>query len=251
MLGGTKRRAMAINWDRVYSRLWRLIDASGDCYFSGPRFLDKVREVDLDLPGYGRFIESRRLAGKSTSRQNYFYDVLMELDEPARWRAVNAILEEVEHCDSNLVSEIRAAMGGPGAAPTATVRADIWNAERLNGFLADIDAAIGSREYGQAVTLSYTCLEGFYGAFFWAKAPGQSAPNEIVALSRWIRDYLRSSIAEYPDEVLNLINHTSHAIDRARNRFSESHFGGEAGRWLATYVRDLVNIQIRLLLHFM
>jgi hypothetical protein len=47
------------------------------------------------------------------------------------------------------------------------------------------------------------------------------------------------------------IGHSAHAVDRARNRFSESHFGGEAGLWLATYMRDLVNTQIRLLLHFM
>jgi hypothetical protein len=33
--------------------------------------------------------------------------------------------------------------------------------------------------------------------------------------------------------------------------FSEAHFGGEAGRWLAIYMRDLVNSQVRLLFHFM
>lgn len=242
---------MAIKWVGVFNRLWQIIDKSGDCYFSGSRFLDKVREVNLDLPGYTQFIANRRTAGKSTSRRDFFYDVLMDLDEPTRWRAVNAILEAVERCDPNLVSEIRGLMGSPAAAPSAIVPAEAWNAERLNGFLADIDAAIGTGQYERAVTLSYTCLEGFYGAFVRAKIPGQSAPNEIIALSRSIRDYLRSSIPAYPDEVLNLINHTSHAIDRARNRFSESHFGDQAGRWLAIYVRDVVNIQIRLLLHFL
>ena len=81
--------------------------------------------------------------------------------------------------------------------------------------------------------------------------PDSGRPPSGTLLSRWIRDYLRSSLAEFPDEVLNLINHTSHAIDGARNRFSESHFGSEAGRWLAVYSRDIVNVQIRLLLHFM
>ncbi len=242
---------MAINWVGVYNRLWRVIDRPGDCYFSGPRFLNKIREVNLDLPGYGQFIEERKGAGKSTSRRDYFYDVLMELEESARCRALSMILADVEHCATDQVSEIRALLGGPGQAPTVTVPREAWNADPLNGFLSDTDAAIAAGEYDRAVTLSYTCLEGFYGAFFRAKAPGQTAPNEILALSRWIRDWLRSSIADYPDEVLNLINLTSHAVDRARNRFSESHFAGEAGRWLATYVRDLVNTQIRLLLHFM
>jgi hypothetical protein len=51
---------MAINCIGVYNRLWCLIDARGDCYLSGPRFLDQVREVNLDLPGYGEFIEDRQ-----------------------------------------------------------------------------------------------------------------------------------------------------------------------------------------------
>lgn len=58
-------------------------------------------------------------------------------------------------------------------------------------------------------------------------------------------------MAEYPDEVLNGITNAANAIDKSRNRFSQSHFAGEAGRWLAVYIRDLVNTQIRLLLHFM
>jgi hypothetical protein len=242
---------MAINWVGVYNLLWKIIDSKGDCYFSGPRFLDTVREVMLDLPGYGEFIRDRQAAGKSTSRKDYFRDVLMELDEPSRWRVVNAILESVEHCDQNLASEIRISMGGPGAAPTATVPPDLWNATRLNNFLADIDAAIGAGNYERAVSLSYTCLEGFYGAFFRAKTSGQQAPNELIDLSHWVRDHLRTSIPDCPGEVPNLVKHVSHAIDKARNRFSESHFGNDADRWLATYVRNLANVQIRLLLHFM
>lgn len=62
---------------------------------------------------------------------------------------------------------------------------------------------------------------------------------------------LKTTMAEYPDEVLNGITNAANAIDKSRNRFSQSHFAGEAGRWLAVYIRDLVNTQIRLLLHFM
>ena len=117
--------------------------------------------------------------------------------------------------------------------------------------LRDIDEAIAASQNERAVGLSYTCLEGFYGAFFRAKEPNEFAPTEIIKLSKWIRDYLREAITDYPNEVLNLIGHTAHAVDKARNRFSEAHFAGEAGRWLATYARDLVNSQVRLLLHFM
>lgn len=66
-----------------------------------------------------------------------------------------------------------------------------------------------------------------------------------------VKTYLKDTIKDYPDEVLNLIRPIANAIDKARNQFIESHFGKEAGLWLATYVRDLLNTQIRLLLHFM
>jgi hypothetical protein len=221
------------------------------CYFSGPRFLNAVREIDLNLPPYADVMEARRQGNLSTSRRDYFRDTFMGLDEASRVRLVVAILDEIHACDEALTGEIRALLAGGVAGPVGNVPAELWNADRLNRLLGEIDTAIASGQYERAVTLAYTSLEGFYGAFFRLKEPGQAAPNEIIALSRWVRDHLRATIADYPDEVLNLIGQTAHAVDRARNRFSEAHFAGEAGHWLASYCRDLVNSQIRLLLHFM
>jgi hypothetical protein len=48
-----------------------------------------------------------------------------------------------------------------------------------------------------------------------------------------------------------MLNHIAHTVDRSRNGFSAAHFGEEAARWLAVFVRDLVNSEIRLLLHFL
>lgn len=63
--------------------------------------------------------------------------------------------------------------------------------------------------------------------------------------------HLRENTDHFPDEVFQMFNHGSHAIDRTRNGFGEAHFGNEAALWLANYTRDIVNSQIRLLLHFM
>lgn len=241
-----------INWNAVYNRLFKIIDRTGEpCYYSGPRFIQQVQEVKADFPDYHPYLHTREQAGLSTTRRDYYRDILLGLDESDRYRVVTAILQTVEQHDADLCSEVRAMMSGGIAAPSATVPAAAWNGDRLNEYLREMDAAIASGQYERAVTLSYTCLEGFLGAFVRAKSARASYPNEIVALSREVSDYLKSVNSEYPDEVLNLIKHSAHAVDRARNRFSESHFGGEAGRWLATYMRDLVNTQIRLLLHFM
>ncbi len=47
-----------------------------------------------------------------------------------------------------------------------------------------------------------------------------------------------------------MVTNVSHTVDKVRNRFGDAHFDQEASRWLSVYVRDLVNTQIRLLLHF-
>jgi hypothetical protein len=60
--------------------------------------------------------------------------------------------------------------------------------------------AIQVEEYERAVTLSYTCLEGFLGAFLRAKVALSSYPREIIELSRRVREHLKTTIENYPDE---------------------------------------------------
>jgi len=242
-----------IKWASVYRDLQTLLDTPGDSYFSGPRFIQVMQDFSPELPDYYEHVEKRRRDGKSTTRRHFFKDVLEDLEEGTRVRAVAALLDELGRVDANArrVSEIRKQLGGGTLGPTASIPAEAWNSDRLNAYLAEIDAAIQVEEYERAVTLSYTCLEGFLGAFLRAKMALSSYPREIIELSRRVREHLKTTIENYPDEVLNLINHTGHAVDKARNRFSEAHFADEAGSWLATYIRDLVNSEIRLLLHFM
>jgi len=231
----------------------KLMDTQGPTYYGGPRFLRVIRQFDEDLPQYIEFLELRKAQGKSTTRSYYYHDLLFELDEGTRVRAVCAFLDEMETADgmAEPVSEIRKLIGGGTLAPTANIPAEAWNADRLNDYLGQIDAAIVQPNYERAVGLSYTCLEGFLGAFLRAKENRDIYPNEIIELSKEVKAYLKKTLAEFPDEVLNGVTQSAYAVDRSRNRFSEAHFANEAASWLATYIRDLVNTQIRLLLHFM
>jgi hypothetical protein len=240
-----------LNWSAIWNRVFKLIDVPGDSYHSGSRFIKAVQEVDPYFPNYGEYIEQRRKADQSTTRRDFYKDIFLGLDEPGRFKLVSNILNAVEASDPNFCSEIRTMMAGGVLAPSVTVPEYAWNSDRLNEYLKGMDGAIAAGEYERTVTMAYTCLEGFLGAFIRAKSPRAAYPNEIVDLSKEVSDYLKSINKDYPGEVLNLIKHSAHAVDRARNRFSEAHFGGEAGLWLAIYMRDLVNTQIRLLLHFM
>ena len=242
-----------IKWNAVFTRLMKLMDTPDGAYFSGPRFLNTLREFNEDLPNYSELMELRKAKGESTTRAYYFKDLLFELDEGTRVRAVYTFLDMIETVEGMAVpvSEIRRLLGGGTLAPHANIPAEAWNADRLNQYLAEIDGAISEPNYERAIGLSYTCLEGFLGSFVRAKEKRDRYPNEILELAKEVKAYLKNSIQDYPDEVLNGITQAAHAVDKARNRFSEAHFAGEAASWLATYIRDLVNTQIRLLLHFM
>lgn len=82
------------NWIEIYNRLFEIINNQGDSatYFSGPRFIDAVKEFDPYFPTYSQFIQLRNNLGKSTSRKIFYYDILMDLDEIVRMKIVARIL---------------------------------------------------------------------------------------------------------------------------------------------------------------
>jgi hypothetical protein len=241
---------MAIDWARAYNRLFEIINQQGAAYYSGANFINTVREIDPYFPSYRQYIEDRRRNGESTTRSQYFYDILLSLPEQARVSLLHRILDNVEAHAPEKVQALRAMLGGAVPGPSVAVNPDAWNADRLNAILREIEESIAASKYERAVTLAYSSLEGFYKAFVRKRVPSAAERTELVELSRHIKKFISTNYEHYPDEVLNMITHVSHAVDRARNRMSESHFEGEAARWLAVYLRDLVNTQIRLLLHF-
>jgi hypothetical protein len=235
----------------VFNRLMVIMDKPGETYFSGPRFIRKIQEQNLSCPDYNEYIALRIRTGKSSTRRDFFKDLLKELDEGACFRVVTSILGDVDRYYPEESAEVRVLIGGGVIAPQAAVPSAIWNGNRLNEYLGNVDGAIVAGDYERAITLSYTCMEGFLGAFVRSKYQRATYPTEIIALARETKDYLKATIQEYPDEVLNGITQAAHSIDRARNGFSEAHFANQPGIWMAQYVRDLLNTQIRLLLNFM
>lgn len=240
----------SVNWARIFNRLFTLIDQRGPAYYSGGRFIGAVREVDPYFLNYNQLIEERTRQKKSTSRKDYFYDILLGFPEADRHRLVEAILRPLEATHAGEVTAIRGELGGFAPVPQASVPAELWNGDRLNGYLQEIDGRIASGNFDGAVTLCYSCLEGFFKAFIRRNLPDYAGSTEILEASKVVKKHLRATLASYPDEAIAMIVQIAHTIDRARNGFSESHFDERAGRWLAVFMRDLVNSAIRLLLHF-
>ena len=242
---------MNVNWTVVYNRLFKLIDTPNNIYyFSGPRFVQNVQEVREDLPNYHELLEQLKSREQSTTRRDYFKIVLMDLNEDQKRSLVLNILDELEANGHRSCKDIRGLVGGTADAPAAKIPSDAWNADRLKNFLRDMDFELEQRKPERVLTLSYTCMEGFFKAYVRKRVPSESGENEITALARIVKDDLKAKNKEYPGEVFNVITQAANAINRVRDRFSESHFGDEADFWVAMYIRDLVNTHIRLLLHF-
>lgn len=91
---------MDINTIRGFNELFKAIDVNGTpAYFSGSRFINLVRMFDPTFPNYQQYIDLRNSKGLSTSRKNYYFDILMSFNEDLRNEIIKAIWKEVK--DSN------------------------------------------------------------------------------------------------------------------------------------------------------
>jgi len=240
-----------INWRRLYNKLFDLINRPEPLYFGGPKFIDTIREIDPYCLSYGQLMEELREKGESTSRKDYFYYLLLKYDEGTRVLIINAILEKTKQYEPDISNSIKDELGGIGGVPNPVVSAEAWNGEKLASLITEIDNSITRGDYSRAVTLEYTCLEGFYKAYVRKNVPSEIDENEIIKLSKIVKDDLKQRLVDYPEESISIIGNIAHTVDRARNKFSESHFSGDASRWLSVFLKDLMNSVVRLLLNFM
>jgi len=94
----TKQENMELNWVKEYNKLFEAINQQGlPTYFSGNRFIGIIREFDNNFADYTQYINYRQEKGLSTSRKNYYYDILMLFKEDVRKQIIERIWKEVEN----------------------------------------------------------------------------------------------------------------------------------------------------------
>jgi len=82
-------------WIEAYNRLFEIINQQGECYYSGSRFLDIIREINYSVPTYRQFIDERNEKGLSTSRKDFFLDLLQKQNEKDKIQIYKRIIETV------------------------------------------------------------------------------------------------------------------------------------------------------------
>lgn len=124
-----------------------------------------VQQVEPGSPSYEQLISLRQSQGKSTSRKSFYWDVIQGLEQQQRLQLFRLFIDELEPHAKDEIETIRSIVfGGGKAVPTTIVPQDLWNSEKLNNCLRDIDHAIDAQQFNRATTLAYTCLEGLYKA---------------------------------------------------------------------------------------
>ncbi|MDP1530956.1 MAG: HEPN domain-containing protein [Rhodoferax sp.] len=245
---------MAVNWIAAFNRLFVLLNREGPTYCSGPSFLRMAQQVDPGSPSYQQLLLLRQQQGKSTSRKDFYWDIIQEFPEQRKYQLFRLFIDELEPHAKDEVDCIRATVfGGGHAVPTTVVPLDLWNSEKLNNSLRDIDYAIDAQHYNRATSLSYTCLEGLYKAYIRKHVPDRSDITDLTQLCKVVKDNITEKLkvrGPFPEQIVNSIPTLTNAVANSRNSFSESHFADDAQKWLALFARDMTNSIGRLLLHF-
>ena len=77
-----------------FESLFSQINTSGSSYFSGPRFIKVIQEY-VTFPNYLDYMEYLKNNGCSTSRKDYFFQILSDLDEDIRNKIITHIFKDV------------------------------------------------------------------------------------------------------------------------------------------------------------
>lgn len=245
-----------VNWIAAYNYLFAALNSENkDLYVGGSTFCRMVQQVYPGSPSYQQLLPLRQQQGKSNSRIDFYWDLIQGLPEVLRFQLYRVFISHIEVHDMPAADNIRnIVFGGGYAVPTTVVPVDLWNSEKLNNSLNDIDHAIDAHHYNRATTLSYTCLEGLYKTYIRKHVPDQAGLTDLMPLCKVVKDDISKKLqaqGPFPVEIVNALPTLTNAIANSRNSFSESHFGDDSQRWLALFARDLTNSIGRLMLNFM
>ena len=246
----------AIDWLSAYNRFFTIANIQNSpTYLGGGDFIKMIQSFKPDYPSYMQFLELRKQEKQSTSRKDYYWDVVKTLTDSEKHQFFSMVIEKFEpyaKVDTDAIRSyvFRSAL----AVPVAVVPQDLWSSKKLNLTIAEIDNAIANKDFSRAVNLAYTCLEGLYKSYVKKYIAGKEDVTGLIILSQLVKGHISEKLKEqgqFPEEIINSIVTITNAVANSRNKFSEAHFDGDAEKWLAMFARDLTNSVGRLLLNFL
>lgn len=95
------------DWTAAYRRLYKFLDN-----YKGSQFIKIVQQVDPDLLDYNDYIEKRRNEDKSTTKKDYFKDILLSYPDDIKHHLFDIFLNPIEQTSPSEVKDIRTIIGG-------------------------------------------------------------------------------------------------------------------------------------------
>ncbi|MCK5461289.1 hypothetical protein KAI58_04870 [Candidatus Gracilibacteria bacterium] len=236
-----------------YTLLFELLNDE-KTYYSGSDFLKVLKSVYSGIPSYTQLIKYRRKKGLSTSRKDYYYDVLLEMPEKERFKAISEFLDILELKKPKEVQHIREKMNIQTKIQSGVAPIEIDNVfhfeDKLQNILEKIDKAMSDKDGNQVLTLSYTFLEGIFSEFLTKKNIDFSSKDDLLKLAKKTKNHIKTIAPNLPDQTLNLISTITNTIAHARNNFSDSHFANDADFYFADFIRDQLNSISKFIIKF-
>lgn len=133
----------SVNWIAAYNYLFVALNSENRVLcVSGARFCCMMQQIDPDSPSYQQLLPVRQSQGQSRSRKDFYWDHIQGLSEPQRFSLHRPFVDHVEAHDKVQADAIRdIVLGGGRAVPVMIILVDLWNLEKLNNSLTDIDRA--------------------------------------------------------------------------------------------------------------
>ena len=95
------------DWTAAYRRLYKFLDG-----YTGSQFIKTVQQVDPDLLDLLDYIEKRRKEEKSTTKKDYFKDILLSYSDDIKRHLFEQFLSDYEKSSPNEAKEIRTILNG-------------------------------------------------------------------------------------------------------------------------------------------
>lgn len=187
-----------MNWLAAFSRLFSILDKSGtDAYHSGPSFIKVIKKFDPGQADYSLYLDDRNRKGLSSSRKDFYWDILQGLDESLRYDIYRTFIDIVSPYFPKEADELKQYMFASGnPVPQVKVPGDNWSSVKLNETIKKIDNAIDISQFNHAMTLSYTCLEGLYKEYVHKNIPQSNHVSDLMPLCKLVRDDIEQQLTQ-------------------------------------------------------
>lgn len=95
----------SVNWIAAYNYLFAALNSENKAlHVGGSTFCRMVQQVDTGSPSYQQLIALRQQQGKSTSRKDFYWDLIQGLPEEQRFRLYRVFVDHIARRAITLVA---------------------------------------------------------------------------------------------------------------------------------------------------